>query len=220
VLLDAEQPARDAMVGWLATIAPLSACEVRDETDRWTFVAVRGAQAARALAVFEPLPDAGNAVERDGVIVIARAWGEPGFDVLGASRPDIDADDLSIDELDAARIAEGRPRFGIDFDAETHIAETPLIARAVSFTKGCYPGQESVARVQNLGRVRKRLVALDLGAPAEHGTVIAVDGSPVGAITSAAVFDGKPVAIAWLRSEVADGATVEVAGTPATVRAL
>jgi len=91
----------------------------------------------------------------------------------------------------------------------------------VSFTKGCYPGQESVARVQNLGRVRKRLVGLDVdGGPPEAGASMTVEGREVGHVTSAAKWDGRVVAIGSLRSEVHDGATVEAGATPATVRAL
>jgi folate-binding protein YgfZ len=206
VLIDAEQAARDAITGWLANVAPLSGCEVTEET--WTVTAVRGAGAA------EHIPADVIAVEVD--------WGVPGYDVITSTPVEIDAVSMNESEYDAARIAAGRPRFGVDFDETTHIAETPLIARAVSFTKGCYPGQESVARVQNLGRVRRRLAGLDVtGAEVPGaGTILTAEGIEVGRVTSAAMWDARVSAIGFVRSDVHDGATVEAGAAAATVRAL
>jgi folate-binding protein YgfZ len=208
VLIDAEKAAREAVTGWLAKVAPLSGCEVIDETERWRVTALRGPKAA------EEIPRDAVAAEVD--------WGLLGYDVITASLIEVDAVSMTTADHDAARIAAGRPRFGVDFDETTHIAETPLIARAVSFTKGCYPGQESVARVQNLGRVRKRLVGLDFNGadvPAA-GTTFMVDGSDVGRMTSAALWDGRVAGIGFVRSDLDDGATVEVGSSAATVRAL
>jgi len=204
VLIDAEQAAREALTGWLAKIAPLSGCEVSDESDLWTVTALFGVHEAPA-----------------GAVALASDWGPSDLDVLHEGATAFEGAEMSAGEYEAARIAAGRPRFGVDFDENTHIAETPLIARAVSFTKGCYPGQESVARVENLGRVRKRLVGLDVdGGPPEAGASMTFEGREVGRVTSAATWDGRVVAIGSLRSEVHDGATVEVGATPATVRAL
>ena len=204
VLIDAEQAARDAITGWLAKIAPLSGCEVTDESDLWTVTALFGVHDAPA-----------------GAVALASDWGPSDLDVLHEVATAFEGAEMSAGEYETARIAAGRPLFGVDFDENTHIAETPLIARAVSFTKGCYPGQESVARVQNLGRVRKRLVGLDVdGGPPEAGASMTVEGREVGRVTSAAKWDGRVVAIGSLRSEVHDGATVEAGATPATVRAL
>jgi folate-binding protein YgfZ len=208
VLIDAEQAAREAITGWLAKVAPLSACEVIDETSRWIVTAVRGARAA------ERIPHDVIAVEVD--------WGLVGYDVISAATVDIEADPMSEAEYDAARIAAGRPRFGVDFDETTHISETPLVARAVSFTKGCYPGQESVARVQNLGRVRKRLAGLNVeGADVPpSGSILTVESLEVGRITSATMWGARVSAIGFVRSDVHDGATVEAGAAAATVRAL
>jgi tRNA-modifying protein YgfZ len=205
VLIDAEQPARDAITGWLAKIAPLSGCEVIDESDRWTPVALFGVSSAPS-----------------GGVRLASDWGPADLDVLIPSSDALTGNEMDAAEYDAARIAAGRPRFGVDFDESTHIAETPLIARAVSFTKGCYPGQESVARVSTLGKVRKRLVGLEIAgnvAP-EAGTTLTADGQDVGRITSAAAWAGRAFAIGSLRSDVHDGATVEAGDSGAVVRAL
>ena len=208
LVIDAEQAAREAVTGWLAKVAPLSGCEVIDETEQWAVTALRG-------------PKAMDHVPRD-VIAVAVDWGLAGYDVIATSPLNIDGASMTPAEYDAARIAGGRPRFGVDFDETTHIAETPLIARAVSFTKGCYPGQESVARVQNLGRVRKRLVRLSFdGAHMPGvGTTLTADGLEVGRVTSAAEWDGRVAGIGFVRSDVHDGATIEAGSSAATVRAL
>jgi folate-binding protein YgfZ len=205
VMIDAEQPARDAITGWLAKIAPLSGCEVIEESDQWNVVALFGTSSAPS-----------------GAVPLASDWGPSDLDVLSSTDEAFEGDELDPAEYDAARIAAGRPRFGIDFDERTHIAETPLIGRAVSFTKGCYPGQESVARVNNLGRVRKRLVGLEIAGNVvpEPGTALSVEGQEVGRITSATAWEGRAFAIGPLRSDVHDGATVEAGDAAAIVRAL
>ena len=205
VLIDAEQPARDAITGWLAKIAPLSGCEVIDQSDQWGVVALFGEVSAPP-----------------GSVPLVSDWGPGDLDVLIPRSIGMTGNEMDAAEYEAARIAAGRPRFGIDFDENTHIAETPLIARAVSFTKGCYPGQESVARVSNLGKVRKRLVGLEIAgnvAP-QAGTNLTVDGQDVGRITSAAAWIGRAFAIGSLRSDVHDGASVEAGDSGAVVRAL
>ena len=210
MLLDAEQPARAAVTGWLARVAPLSGCEVVDETDRWVVMALRGEDAAGAVGEIG-----------DGVIVNVD-WGPHGVDMLSPSPLSSDAVESSLADYIAALIAAGRPRFGVDFDDTTHISETPLITRAVSFTKGCYPGQESVARVQNLGRARKRLVGLDVpsgDAPAP-GALLNAGDSEVGRVTSAARVNGHVAAIGMLKAEVGDGDAVQIGEATATVRAL
>jgi folate-binding protein YgfZ len=161
-------------------------------------------------------------VERDGTILVAVSWGGLGFDLITPEEAEVDAISVSDEDLEPLRIAAGRPRFGIDFDASTHIAATPVIARAVSFTKGCYPGQESVARVQNLGRVRKRLVGLSFDGTAvpAPGTTLTAEGMDVGRVTSTAEWDGRVAGIGVVRSDVHDGATVEAGASAATVRAL
>jgi len=204
VLIDAEQPARDAITGWLAKIAPLSGCEVIDETAQW-----------KVMALFSVAAPA-------GVVPLASEWGPSDLDALSEKDLPFYGNEMDAAEYEAARIAAGRPRFGVDFDETTHIAETPLMARAVSFTKGCYPGQESVARVSNLGKVRKRLVGLDIvgNVVPEPGTTLVVDEQDVGRITSAAAWAGRAFAIAFLRSDVHDGVTVEAGDEAAVVRAL
>jgi folate-binding protein YgfZ len=120
-----------------------------------------------------------------------------------------------------ARIEAGIPRLGAELDESTIPAEagTWLIDHAVSFTKGCYVGQELVARVDSRGsntpRRLRRLRPAD-GSTLERGAEIVLDGSMVGRVTSAA----SGVALGYVGRAVDVPATVEVGGTPVAVEAL
>lgn len=219
VLLEGEVAAGPALFGWLARVAPLSACEVIDESDRWTVTAVRGARAADVLSSLGPLPSDEHAfAETDGFIVVRVEWGPEGFDVLGSSPPDVVADSISPEWFEGARIDAGRPRFGVDFDTTTHVTETPLIERAVA-EKGCYPGQESVARVLNLGHARKKIVVLDLDAASAPGATVQSEGADVGTVTSVGIYGGEAVAMATVRAELEAGSAIEAGGVTGRVRA-
>ncbi len=79
-----------------------------------------------------------------------------------------------------------------------------MLVHAVSMSKGCYPGQESVARVYNLGRVRRMLRALTLNAPASVGDAVTLDGEEIGRVTSAA----GTVALAFVRMDAGPGTRI------------
>lgn len=125
--------------------------------------------------------------------------------------------------LELARIALGVPRVGVDTGAGTLVQEAALEVVAVSFSKGCYLGQETVARAQHRGRVNRVLRGLRLPAPAAPGAAVRAGGREVGHVTSAATVPGLgPLALAILRREAEPGAPVEVDGldAPATVTGL
>ena len=107
-----------------------------------------------------------------------------------------------------ARLRLGVPRFGIDFGPETYPQEAGLARRAVSFTKGCYLGQEVVCMLENRGKVSKRLVSLELpgGAPTATGTPILDGEREVGRATSAAADPDEGVvrALAMIKAAVAE----------------
>jgi folate-binding protein YgfZ len=121
--------------------------------------------------------------------------------------------------LEALRVEAGRPRFGLETDHKTIPHELGWIGGAVILNKGCYRGQETVARVANLGRPPRRLVRLLLdgsreGLP-ERGAVVDVDGQPVGAVTSAAYHhELGPIALAVVKYGTDDAAkpTVGIGG--------
>ncbi|HEY3764239.1 MAG TPA: hypothetical protein VGL44_03700 [Gaiellales bacterium] len=121
-----------------------------------------------------------------------------------------------------ARIEAGVPRFGHEFDADSMPAEAGLEERAISFTKGCYPGQEPVARLHYRGHANRGVRGVRFAAAAAApGTPVTVDGAQVGKITS--VVESPrfgPIGLAVLRREVADGAAGDAGGIALTVSAL
>jgi folate-binding protein YgfZ len=106
--------------------------------------------------------------------------------------------------VDCLRVERGRPRYGLDVDATTIPQEAGLNERAVSFTKGCYTGQETVARLFYRGKPNRHLRGLRLEAPAATGDAVLLDGKQVGMLGSVAVSPRfGPIALALLRREAA-----------------
>ncbi|MEJ7823985.1 MAG: glycine cleavage T C-terminal barrel domain-containing protein [Solirubrobacteraceae bacterium] len=111
------------------------------------------------------------------------------------------------------RVERGRPRYGVDLDDTTIPQEAGLNERAVSFTKGCYVGQETVARLFYRGKPNRHLRGLRLSEPAPVGTALQLGERVVGRLTSSVVSpDHGPIALALVRREAAVGATVDVEG--------
>jgi folate-binding protein YgfZ len=105
---------------------------------------------------------------------------------------------------EALRVAAAVPRLGLETDHRTIPHEIGLLGPAVHLNKGCYRGQETVARVHNLGRPPRRLVFLHLdGSDSElplHGDPVEHDGRPVGFVTSAARHhELGPIALALVK---------------------
>lgn len=133
----------------------------------------------------------------------------------------ITADD---DTLESLRIEAGRPRFGVDMSTDTIPLEAGIEDRAISFTKGCYVGQEVIIRVvhRGHGRVARRLVRLILpgGAVPSRGDSILAAEQQVGEITSAAESPkaGAPIALGYVhRDYAAAGTELAVNGSKAVV---
>ncbi len=130
---------------------------------------------------------------------------------------------LPIDEsaAEVCRIERGRPRFGVELDERSMPQEAGLNDRAVSFTKGCYTGQETVARLFYRGKPNRTLRGLVFsGMPAGETTVIA-DGKPVGHVRRVADSPRNGIiALALLRREVEPGHLVECGGVEAKVHEL
>jgi len=129
----------------------------------------------------------------------------------------VDAPLIDEQEYETARIEAGVPRQGLDTDERTIPQEAGLELRAVSFTKGCFVGQELVCRIDARGHVNRHLRRLRSGgSDLQPGLPVLLDGREVGEVTSAA---GR-VALAMVRREVEPGLVVEVAGSPASVEAV
>ena len=109
------------------------------------------------------------------------------------------------------RVERGRPRYGVDLDDSTIPQEAGLNERAVSFTKGCYVGQETVARLYYRGKPNRHLRGLRLAEPASTGDVLRLGERAVGTLGSAVVSPALgPVGLALVRREAQPGDTVAV----------
>jgi folate-binding protein YgfZ len=128
---------------------------------------------------------------------------------------------VGIWALEALRIARGEPRFGLDTDHKTIPNEVGWIGSAVHLDKGCYRGQETVARVHTLGRPPRRLVQLHLDGSVDllpvHGDAIMLGDRQVGFVGSAARhFELGPIALGLVKRNVSRDAVLFAAGVPAS----
>jgi folate-binding protein YgfZ len=135
-------------------------------------------------------------------------YGERAVEVLDA---ELEAT-LDEDDLEALRIRAGTPRFGREIDDRVLPAEAGLVERAVSLTKGCYPGQEPIARLHYRGHANRGLRVLavegdELPGPDEE---LRLGEKVVGRVTSAARANGEIVALAYVRAEVPEDAVLEL----------
>ena len=150
-----------------------------------------------------------------------------GIDLLGGDDAIAQNEDLlaaEFERVDAtaaevARVEAGIPAFGLDFDENNIPQEANLNERAVSFEKGCYVGQETVARLHYKGSPNRTLRLLRAEQPLQSGAVVTgEDGKELGTVGTAVVSPQLgPVALAVLRREADDGATVDAGGVAATV---
>jgi folate-binding protein YgfZ len=126
--------------------------------------------------------------------------------------------DGSEADYEVLRVERGRPRYGVDLDDSVIPQEAGLNDRAVSFTKGCYVGQETVARLYYRGKPNRRLLGLRLGAPAPPGSELRLGEKVVGRLGSSVVSPQLgPIGLALVRREAAPGDTVDVDGVSALI---
>ncbi len=161
-----------------------------------------------------------------GIVVLLPSQRLPAFhDALQAHA----ALEIREGTADLLRVEEGVPLFGIDMNQETIPLEAGIESRAISFTKGCYVGQEVIIRVlhRGHGRVARKLVGLvfDGGRAVAAGTPLRADGKDAGSVTSSALSPAlhRPIALAYLKRDVAapgsrvvtaDGVSGEVVALP------
>ena len=200
-LLDVDAGYGEAMITRLNRFKLRTKCDLVLQND-WRCLAVRGPHATSDRA---PVLAAatGAAIWADA------AWpGLNGFDLFG---PDLqlpaDLPECGLDAYETIRVECGVPAMGRELDDHTIPAEAPIVDRSVSFTKGCYTGQELVARIDSRGNmVPKRLVGVVLSCEVlpPVGAALAVDGTDVGRVTSVArsLDPRAPIALAYLRRAV------------------
>jgi folate-binding protein YgfZ len=154
-----------------------------------------------------------DAEEHDSALVFGAATGFP-TDWPGAHEV-VDANlgpTLSREELELRRIERGVPRWGRELDDRILPAEAGLDRTHISFSKGCYPGQEPVARLHFRGHPNRGLRVIELEEVPEYDAPLLHDGREVGRVTSAARrADGSVVALAYVRTGVPDDAPLALA---------
>jgi folate-binding protein YgfZ len=223
--------------------------QLGDVTETFSQLAIVGPDAARVVAAVVPelsidrlnaLPEHGNARAQfagsPAIVTRVTDTGEPGYDVFvdrghaeSLSSTVALAGAVPMDDAtaEAIRIEAGVPRFGRDMNDETIPLEAGIETRAISFTKGCYVGQEVIVRVRDRGhgRVARRLVGLTMEGervPAS-GAAIRAGDRQIGQVTSSARSPAlkRPIALGYVhRDFVEPGTKVTVDGTNATVTAL
>jgi folate-binding protein YgfZ len=119
--------------------------------------------------------------------------------------------EVEDDALEILRVESGRPRFGREMTTATIPQEAGINERAVSFTKGCYIGQETVARLHYRGKPNRHLLGLRLSGSVTTGSVVKAGERELGTVGTAVLSPAHgPIALAILRRETGPGATVDV----------
>ena len=196
----------------LGRYAPFSRVKVEDLSGAWGILGLYGPRAGRLIGAPELAEHATAEVQAGSAILLVAgvAVPVPGYDLIGpaetlnAAREHLlerGAMTADLPAYETARIAAGVPRFGPDITPENFPAEAGILDRAVNFEKGCYPGQETVARMHYRGHPNKTLHRLTVEGPSPRpGEGIVQNEKAIGAITSVAPLpvDGKILALGYL----------------------
>ncbi|HEY0392054.1 MAG TPA: folate-binding protein [Solirubrobacterales bacterium] len=206
--------------------------EVEDVTEDRALLSLIGPRSAE-LSGSPPLPEHScEEVAVNGVdcLAVGSALGidlivaAQSADDLRAFLADVGAVEVSPEAVEILRIEAGSPRFGAEMDSSTMPAEAGIVEAAVNFEKGCYIGQETVARLHYRGKPNRHLRGLRLSAPAQSGTALLAGEREVGRLGGSCVSPVHgPIGLAILRreaelgSELAvgeDGVTAQVVDLP------
>ena len=193
----------------------------RDERESLVTIALCGPAARRVMSSIESIPTT-RVLQLPALGTISCSYLVVSVEHAAAVRELLAHEigsEASYSAYDVARIEAGRPVWGFDMDDTTLAQEANLEEfEAISFEKGCYTGQETVARVHFRGHVNRHLRGLASAIlPAPGSDVHSMDGKLLGIVKSCAVSPRfGPIAIAMIRREVADAATVLVRATDGT----
>jgi len=213
VWIHVEPGSAPALVEFLESMRFMLRVETGDVTAEYAVLTLMGPAAdgdrpdAVAVAADEPL-GMDVFVRRDRLEAVADRLRERGVVLAG------------LQAYEALRIAAHRPRFGLDTDHRTIPHEVGWISSAVHLDKGCYRGQETVARVHNLGHPPRRLVLLHLDGSEDrlpaHGDPVELAGAAVGFVGSAARhYELGPIGLALIKRTTPVEATLLAGGVPA-----
>jgi folate-binding protein YgfZ len=217
-------------------------CAIEDRSDESALIGVHGPRAAQILRTLAPdLPDLSEHAQVELELGVARAvaigsreLGLAGFDLwlspnrapaLWEALRGMGAAPIGVDACEVLRIEAGRPHFGAELDEDTLPLEAGL-ENTINYQKGCYVGQEVLARVTYRGHVNRKLAGLWLSgeAPAAPSEALSHEGKPAGEVRSSvrSPHFGRPIALAYVRRELAvEGTKLTLAdGREASVTAL
>ncbi|HWO15584.1 MAG TPA: glycine cleavage T C-terminal barrel domain-containing protein [Solirubrobacterales bacterium] len=193
--------------------------EIADVTDELAILSLIGPRSAE-VAGTPPLPEYANEKATIGGVEGLAVGTSEGIDLIASA---VDAERLRTALLDAGanevgaeaaeilRVESGAPRFGAEMGTRTMPAEAGIVEAAVSFTKGCYIGQETVARLHYKGRPNRLLRGLRLVGPVEPGASLLLGEKEVGEIGTACVSPAHgPIALAIVRREAEPGVELAV----------
>src|SRR5450432_3358779 len=217
VWVHVEPESASALIEFLTSMRFMLRVEVADVTAGWAVVWE---------PVREPHPTLVSRVDPQDDEVSGRQVFVPRTDLSAfAASSDRTGPPAGVLALEALRVAAGRPRLHIDTDHRTIPHEMGWIGSAVVLDKGCYRGQETVARVANLGRPPRRLVRLHLDGSAREnlpasGSDVSTDGVVIGRVTSAAYhYELGPIALAVVKYATSDDVPVVVGADDVTASA-
>jgi folate-binding protein YgfZ len=218
--LDTEAEAFGAVERHLRMYSIGREVEIEDVSGEWVLLSVIG-PAANEVSGAGPLSPEHSLrrVEREGAEVLAVAT-DLGVDLIARARhanelrsalDSGEAVDVTESAAEILRVETGRPRFGREMTSATIPQEAGIDERAVSFTKGCYIGQETVARLHYRGKPNRHLRGLRLRAPVTDGDEIRFGDREVGRVGTAVLSPAHwPIALAIVRREAEPRARVEI----------
>jgi len=236
VWLDTEPGGGGPSLDYLQKMRFLKRVEPADVTGEWAVLSLVGPRASEVLvAAGLPVPETGRAERLDGDgagFVRGMSW--PGASAVDLLVPRSDAERLRKRLVDAGaepvglwafealRVEARRPRLGFETDHRTIPHEVGWIGPAVHLNKGCYRGQETVARVHNLGKPPRRLVLLHLSGDSEElpdpGTPVLLGERQVGFLgTALHHYELGPIALAVIKRSLPDDAALTVAGSAVAI---
>jgi folate-binding protein YgfZ len=227
VWIDTEPEALEAVRRHLETYKIGREVEIADLTAERALLSLIGPRSAEIAATAALPPYACEEATVGGVECLTVGTGD-GIDLIAeAAEADrlheallaAGAAEISTEAAEVLRIEAGTPRFGAEMSAETMPAEAGIVERAVDFEKGCYIGQEPVARLHYRGKPNRRLRGLALSAPVPPGTGLRLGEKEVGRVGSACVSPARgPIALAIVRREAEPGAELAAGEAGVTAR--
>jgi len=230
VWLDVEPGMADDALGYLEKMRFLKRVEPSEVSDEWAVIGLVGPAADAVLVAAGHTPPTTRAIDLPaGGFARRTPWGDVDLVVPRARLADgitglvaAGAAPAGLWAYDAKRVEAHRPRLRFETDHRTIPHEVGWIDTAVHLDKGCYRGQETVARVQNLGRPPRRLVLVHLAGESDVlpdvGTSVELAGRSVGFLgTAVQHYELGPVALAVIKRSIPDDAELTVAGSSAAI---